>query len=280
MQAQLSESSIKLPDSINGWYQPDELILHTPETLYDYINGGAELYISYGMKEVISQLYIHQDLEIRVEIFDMGSSKNAFGVFSHTRTEDENEYGQGSQYFTGALIFWKGKYFISIVSNDENELIKRTIHKMAFALDEKIQETGLLPEIIRFLPEHGLQKDGYFYFHHYIWLNAFYYIANDNFLKINAQSDGILAKYGSDDDRHYLLVVQYSSEEEAFQAGKQFFAKYLTDQANDGVEKLEDGSWTGGKVEGSFFIAVFNGPSFKIVNKLLNSVISKIQIEN
>lgn len=280
MQAQLSESTMKLPDSINGWYQSDELILHTPETLYDYINGGAELYISYGMKEAFSQLYMHQDHEIRVEIFDMGSSKNAFGVFSHTRTVDENEYGQGSQYFTGALMFWKGKYFISIVSNDENELIKQTIHKMALALDEKIQETGPLPEIIRLLPEHGLKKDGYCYFHHYIWLNAFYYIANDNFLNINTQTDAILAKYGSEDDRHYLLIVQYPSEDAASQSGKQFFTKFLPDHTNAGIEKLEDGSWAGGKVEGSFFIAVFNSPSCKIVNQLLNSVISKIHIEN
>jgi len=280
MQAQKSELFVKLPASINGWQQLEEPILHTPETLYDYINGGAELYISYGMQEVISQLYIRQDMEIRVEVFDMGASKNAFGVFSHTRTVDEKNYGQGSQSFTGALIFWKGKYFISIVSNDENELINQTIRKIATELEEQIQDTGPLPAIIRFLPRQGQVKDGFCYFHHYIWLNAYYYITNDNFLNINDQTDAVLAKYGSRDDRHFLLVVQYPSEIEAYQAGKQFFSKYVPQCTSNGVERLEDGTWAGGKVEGSFFMAVFNGPSSETVKNLLNSVISEMYTEN
>ena len=45
--------------------------------------------------------------EIIVDLFDMGTSQNAYGVFSHARETVEQNFGQGSQYTEGLLIFWK-----------------------------------------------------------------------------------------------------------------------------------------------------------------------------
>ena len=111
MSANTKELATLLPEIPENWKPDGEPRLYYPEQLYDYINGGAELYISYGMNRVISQLLSNENGdEIRVEIFDMNEAKNAFGVFTHTRTSDEKKFGQGSQYFTGAQIFWKNKY--------------------------------------------------------------------------------------------------------------------------------------------------------------------------
>ena len=61
-----------LPDSINEWKKKTEDKLYTPENLYDYIDGGAELYISYGFTEVVSRIYFKENQpEIKVEIFDI-----------------------------------------------------------------------------------------------------------------------------------------------------------------------------------------------------------------
>ena len=61
-----------LPDSIDGWKKKTEDKFYTPENLYDYINGGAELYISYGFIEVISRTYYKENQpELKVEIFEM-----------------------------------------------------------------------------------------------------------------------------------------------------------------------------------------------------------------
>ena len=37
-----------MPGDIEGWTLREPVKVYTPETLYDYIDGGAELYLSYG----------------------------------------------------------------------------------------------------------------------------------------------------------------------------------------------------------------------------------------
>ena len=43
----------QLPDSIDGWTAGEQNSFNDKESLYDYIDGGAELYISYGYKTAI-----------------------------------------------------------------------------------------------------------------------------------------------------------------------------------------------------------------------------------
>lgn len=249
-----------LPDVPEGWHTLTDNKIYNPESLYDYINGGAELYLSYGMKEVISRIIAQEDNEIRIEIFDMIESRNAFGVFTNTRLKDEQQYGQGSQYFPGVQIFWKGRYYVAITANDENDAIIKVIRQIASSIDEKIREKGDIPEIIGYLPQEGLQPDGYLYFHHYIWLNAQYYIADDNFLNIDNSVFAVLGKYYSKENRAYLLLVKYPEKSIADEAHTAFKDKFLYDSQEIVIE-VEDGTWLGGEVHNKLLICVFNAKS-------------------
>jgi len=117
-------SSIKdllsgLPDRLNGWKLQEQTV-YDDSTLYEYINGGAELYLSYGFEELLHLRYEQSDQpEIIVDIFHMGKSQQAFGVFSHSREVIDSTYGQGSQYTAGLLLFWKGPYYVSILASPE-----------------------------------------------------------------------------------------------------------------------------------------------------------------
>jgi len=247
-----------LPGSVEGWtlYKPDKI--YTSETLYDYIDGGAELYLSYGMKEVASRIITQVDNEIRIEIFDMVEAKNAFGVFTHTRTHDEKLFGQGSQYFTGTQIFWKDNYFIAITANDENESIINTIQCIATEIDSRIHSSGEIPQIVDLIPEMGLEADGYLYFHHYIWLNSYYYIANDNFLNIGPDTDAILAKYHLNDRCCFLLIVKYSGAEIASEAENAFRKQFMEPENILPYERIEDGSWIGVDTKEQYLLMVLN----------------------
>jgi hypothetical protein len=270
--AGMQDLSLLLPDSLPGWDQIETERIYNTESLYDYIDGGAELYLSYGMKEVVSRIY-HQanNSEIRVEIFDMSRSGDAFGVFSHTRTKDEKQYGQGSQYFTGALIFWKDRYYISITANDENDTIRKAIHSVAKQIDQKIINTGNLPSIVNFLPTQLAREDSYVYFHHYIWLNSRYYIADDNFLGINDSTQAVLAKYEEKNKRSILLLILYPDSTLAAIARQQFARRFI-DSPNDEVSKIEDNSWLGIRLSGNLLACVFNARSKKEVVDFLDTI--------
>ena len=53
------------------------------ENLYEYINGSADLYNSYGFQELVTINYAaNEDQYVILDIYDMGTSLNAFGIFS------------------------------------------------------------------------------------------------------------------------------------------------------------------------------------------------------
>lgn len=267
-----------LPADPKGWISLVPPKKYTAETLYEYINGGAELYISYGMQSVISKHYTKDGFgEIRVEIFDMSKSENAFGVFTHTRTKNEQIFGQGSQYFTGAQIFWKGRYFISIIADDENEEIKTTIAELSKEIDKRISENGPIPEIIRLLPTENRVKDGYIYFHHYIWLNSFYFLSNENIFQIDQKSHAAISKYKVDDTTLYLLIIQFENRIKAEKAGLTFREEFMDNQTKDPIIQIEDNSWLSGKIYENYFVGVFNSKTKESAGYLIDRTINNLK---
>ncbi len=260
-----------LPPDINGWEISGTEKIYTPETLYDYIDGGAELYLSYGMNDVASVLYSKAGIgTIRVELFDMISSENAFGVFTHTRLADEKEFGQGSQYFTGAQIFWKDRYLVTIIGDDENKDIKETIKKIAVIIDSQISKKGDLPLILSLLPQKNLVADGYCYFHHYIWQNIYYFISNDNIFDISDSTNAVIARYSGEDGKYILLIVEYSDSVKAENAYLSVSKELLKGASS--IRNTDDSTWIKSIYNSNYLIAVFKAPSEASANEILSGV--------
>ena len=260
-----------LPDIPDGWNEDELPKLYYPDNLYDYIDGGAELYISYNFDSVISMVISKEKIgEIRIEIFDMHEDRNAFGVFTHTRTDNENKFGQGSQYFTGAQFFWKSRYFVTVIANDDNEEIRSTINNIAEQIDKKITSQGREPSIVQLLPPNKLVKNGFIYFHHYIWLNSYYFLSNENIFQIDDSDDAIIAKYESNNHKYFLLLIHYDKGEKAINAKTEFKKHFMESKKDGSVIKIEDGTWIGVATKGNYFIAVFNADNKNSVRILLS----------
>ena len=121
-----------LPDTLDGWKSAPDDQTYDRSNLYEYINGGAELFLSFEFNKMISRTFSRADQpEIIVDIFDMKSSQDAFGVFSHSRETIESTFGQGSQYTGGQLLFWKDIYYISILASPETDESRKAVSKLA-----------------------------------------------------------------------------------------------------------------------------------------------------
>ncbi len=266
-----------LPDNVEGWTVAEQDRIYTPDNLYDYIDGGAELYLSYDFRRMINRVYTAPDQPtIQVDLFDMGTSQNAYGVFSHSRETIDSTYGQGSQYVPGLLLFWKDRYYVSILASPETEKAKQTISRIARRIEQAIPREGQKPQILRLLPEEALVHESVRYFHHYIWLNSHYYIADENILHINEDTDAILARYGTPDQRYYLLLIQYPGGNEAAQARHDFVRNYAPELEQEQTVRIEDGTYIGCRTVDHYLVAVLNGPSVNAVHSLMESVSRKI----
>ncbi len=66
---------------VAGWTQPGEVLTYDSDTLWEYINGAAELFVEYGIQSCRTTDLASGDLTVTVDLYEMGTALNAFGVF-------------------------------------------------------------------------------------------------------------------------------------------------------------------------------------------------------
>lgn len=64
-----------------GWKKSDRLITFTRADLYNYIDGGAELFLEFGFEKLYIQRYRSGENELSLEIYEMESPEAALGVY-------------------------------------------------------------------------------------------------------------------------------------------------------------------------------------------------------
>ena len=267
----VNDTSKALPENIDGWKILTDRTYNN-ETLYNYIDGGAELFLSFGFSKVFNRIYSKTNQpDIMVDIFYMNTSYDAFGVFSFSSGKIENNFGQQSQEPHGAIIFWKNNFYISIISNTETEESKKALTKIAKLIDTSIMETGPLPEIIKYLPIELLDKESIRYFRHYVWLNSHIFLSNENILNINQNTQAVLALYNGKNNKSVLLVIKYPNNNDAVEAKEKFIKEYNPKLKNSQVLKTKNSRWMGIELVNNFLIGVFNGATKESASKLLNS---------
>ena len=114
-----------LPTScVPGWAMEGQVAGYTPENLYRYINGEAEIYLPYGFKKAATVRYVKTDLPaggpqekgMVVNIFEMGSLLDAFGIYSNYRSSTLPQLKVGAEGFLDdtELMFYQDRYFVQI----------------------------------------------------------------------------------------------------------------------------------------------------------------------
>jgi len=263
-----------IPKQIMNWKAKDKDEIYNRETLYDYLNGGAELYLTYDFKQVIVRRFIGLDQdEIVLDIYDMSSSTEAFGIFSIEFEEEDVGIGQGSEYGSGLLRFWKERFFVSIITMGDEQTTKPAILELGRAVAAAIDTTGPEPALLKFLPEKKLQKDRIRYLHSYIPLNNHYYIASENILNLDQKTDCVFAEYRvNNEDSAYLLLIQYENELQAKKAHAAFLKIYMPEALETEFAQMENQKWTMAKTQQNMVKIVFEAPDKNWASELLSAV--------
>jgi hypothetical protein len=102
-----------------GWIIKEKIDTYTEKNLYKYINGEAELYYPYGFKALATTVYVRSDNRetgIVVDIYEMESPIDAFGIYSRYRAPDEELVNMGTEGFVNEsqLLFAKDRYFVRL----------------------------------------------------------------------------------------------------------------------------------------------------------------------
>ncbi|MDR1172217.1 MAG: hypothetical protein LBL24_07175 [Bacteroidales bacterium] len=266
----------RLPEEIRT-YRLAERVAYHADNLFDYINGGAEMYLSYGLTGMKGCRYVADDQpDVTADVYEMTEAKNAFGIYTQTRDREEYTYGQGSITHRDAVMFWKDRYFVIISTVKATPQSEEAVKQLASLIDKAISGKGEIPGVIASLPSEGLAVAGYLYFHHYIWLNAYYFIADYNLPDIDATTDAVLAKYGTPEKRMYLLLVEYPGKEAAAKACKKLKGEFAPAVEPGTAIQLEDKSWFTVWTKDHQLGAIFNGSSREATEQLYRAAKTKM----
>ena len=204
---------------MDGWKVEPKDHLYDEESIFSYINGSGEVYRAYNMKACLSRRYVNEKGErIILDVFLMGSSQDAFGVFTHELAGTALTIGQGALYRKGWLRWWKGPFFVSLMAETPTEASEKAVVALGRKVATMIRETGdLPPSSLCFLKE-GLDKKGIRYLHHPVILNYHYYIANENILVMDHDTDAVLGTYERKGKQALFLLILYPTRERAREA--------------------------------------------------------------
>ena len=259
-----------LDRQVGAWNATGQDGTYDGETIYDYIDGAGEVYRAYNMQRCLSRSYTAAgEPAIVLDIFDMGSSEDAFGVFTHDREGKPANVGQDALYRQGWLSFWKSRFFVSLYMERETPAAKEAAFHLARAVASLIREEGRKPAILLGLPPKGLRDRSVRYLHHPMLLNYHYYLADENILNLGKETDALLATYSRDGKRARFLLVQYPNPGKAKEACSRFLAHYLPEAEGKVPLRLENGKWAAASLKGRFLAVVLESDSRSLAEDLL-----------
>lgn len=273
------KQELSLPSEAGGWKWDGKEKIYNPRTIFDYIDGAGELYRSFNFQSLIVRRFVRLGQpSIFAELYDMGSSEDAYGVFSFERQDEDAGVGQGSEYGGGLLRFWKGKYFVSVYPEEELAEAKSTVLHLGQAIASSIKSSGPAPQLLTYLPgaQVGLREKSIRYFHNHVCLNQRFFVANENIFHLGKKTEGVIAQYLRGQSKSHLLMIRYPTAKQAEVAFESFRKNYMPEAKGKGVLRTEDRKWTAAKMQRKLVIVVFAAPSEADAGELMKAAEEKL----
>ena len=198
---------------------------YNKKTLFEHINGQAELFLKYGFQKSIFAIYQSKksrENQIEIDIYDMGNVLQAFGVFSRFRNEDRpGGFGLDSYLDDHSAFFYKGKYFVMVYATESNPDLMSQFSKL-IAL--KISDPSPPPKEISYFPRNGLKPGSIQYF-------------SEGLLGHQFLKRGFQGSYTEGEKEFYLFLAIFKNSQEAMNALK-FYKDDLSKKGKVSSESL------------------------------------------
>jgi hypothetical protein len=152
----LTKASSVFP-KIAGWKISEGPTTYTPETLFEYIDGGAESFLHFDFQGLSSATYAKVDAatEITVDIYHHKNAIRAFGMYTQERPAGTTPVPVGVEGYGGPdyLEFVIGSYYVKLVQQGTKQpsLLRPFAEKLAASLPG----TREAPAILKVFPDRG-----------------------------------------------------------------------------------------------------------------------------
>jgi hypothetical protein len=201
-------------DAIPGWTRAGDAETYTSDTLYDLVDGQADAFFAYNFEQVAVQSYAGEDNVLRIEIWQLATPADAYGLFTRNRSGDPADTGNEGDTDPGRrLAFWQDRYYAQV--RGRQSLEDATLRAFAEAVAAALPTGGETPTLMNKLPPDGLLPRRAIFFRQEISIQDEIWLGGENILGLTAETEGVLAHYTLNDANILLLMVQYPDTDAA-----------------------------------------------------------------
>lgn len=203
-----------------SWKLSEEPESYRAENLFEYINGAAEIYISYEFEELlVANLTMDgTETEMSIEIYDMGSAANAFGIYSAERYPENSFISMGTQGYieSGALNFLASRYYIKLLCFEGGAAADMHLRQFGEEMVRRIGGKMSFPDVLKVFPKSNRIENSEKYFMR-------------NFMGYSFFHDGYSVDYRLDANEFVCILVVGKDDADA----REMLEGYLEAKKND-----------------------------------------------
>lgn len=149
-----------LPDKVDPGEveRSSEVRTYSGESLYEYIDGGAELYHEYGFVEVATANYRQDGKEVVVDIYGFDKADHAYGLYASFRPPDPQPVQFGADGFgsPSSIDFVKGPFVVRVIGFDESAETQRALETLASEIDGILPVGDDMPAVFSVFPRENV----------------------------------------------------------------------------------------------------------------------------
>jgi hypothetical protein len=156
-----------IPDRFNicsGYFRDGTNQVFTPENMYEHINGEAELLKRYGATGLIYASFSIEDGDsVTVELFDLKSSENAYGLYRlYTGCDEENEEVRQAEFIISVAqttsFAFKGNIFLRINTMSAHDSCKNLAIYVAENIFATLDVLEPYPSLVSVISRHAKRE--------------------------------------------------------------------------------------------------------------------------
>jgi hypothetical protein len=143
---------------IEGWTPQEEPSDYGPGDLWELINGAADAFLSYGFEGVRVQDFGSGELSVAVQVYDMGSPLNAFGIYRSEAPTAESALSIGTAAMVSPpyqCLLVKDRHYVKVETLD-GELDQSTGVELLEKIAAALPGSEDLPPEFAALPRTGM----------------------------------------------------------------------------------------------------------------------------
>lgn len=216
-------------NAIPGWESTEGTRTYDRDSIFDLVDGQAELFFTFGFEQVAVQRYKNTTgARLDGEVWQLATPADAYGLFTVGISGSPAAIGNDGDAEPGRrLSFWQDRYAVHVSARQP--LDDSILWSFATAISQALPQGGDRPGLVRRLPPTGLNERGFVFFHEELVLQDYVWLGGRNILGLDRNTNGILAQYNLSGQAARLMLVQYPSAAQAA-AG---LAAFQSDQVKD-----------------------------------------------